>query len=494
MTDAVQIFDAGFRVLDTTGAPVSGAKIKFYDSGTSTPKTVYSNEALSTSLGSIVYTRSDGYPVASSGSSTTVLIYTGTAAYKIEITDENDDTIFPVKDAVKGAVDTSTFLTTSTVTVNVAVVARTTDLTVTTTHKGKLINCDASGGTFTLTLDTAVTLGDGYHVKLRNGGATNPVKIVTTSSQTIDRPEGATTAFALSPGEGVELACDGAGFNVHGYTPPLFNTAGVILIADRISSAPASPTSGARYIVTAAYSTFEQEDIIEADGQGGFFEITPVADCGWIAYVQDENVNYQMQGSAWVALVNASVVTAALGASKVLLQTATASTSATIELTTGLDDTYDAFEIVLTSVVVATDDVDFLLRVGTGAGPTYQASGYSYNLFGGRPGLGAGTVTASQTSANQIALTGGATGAGSGVGNAAGESLDATIMFANPEATVFPKFMFAVNYDCAASNGAATVNGSGRYNTAGAITGIRFLASAGNITSGRFSLYGLKKS
>jgi hypothetical protein len=76
----------------------------------------------------------------------------------------------------------------------------------------------------------------------------------------------------------------------------------VIQIVDRVSSAPSSPTPGARYIVAAAYSTFEQEDIIEADGQGGFIEYTPPTDCGWMAYVQDEDRNYQFKGSAWVAL------------------------------------------------------------------------------------------------------------------------------------------------------------------------------------------------
>jgi hypothetical protein len=36
--------------------------------------------------------------------------------------------------------------------------------------------------------------------------------------------------------------------------------------------------------------------------------------------------------------------------------------------------------------------------------------------------------------------------------------------------------------------------GGGRHTSTGAITGIRFLMESGNIASGRFSLYGLKKS
>ena len=36
--------------------------------------------------------------------------------------------------------------------------------------------------------------------------------------------------------------------------------------------------------------------------------------------------------------------------------------------------------------------------------------------------------------------------------------------------------------------------GGGRYNTAGAITAVRFLLESGNIASGRFSLLGLKRA
>ena len=70
-----------------------------------------------------------------------------------------------------------------------------------------------------------------------------------------------------------------------------------------------SPVAGARYIVTAGFSTYEAEDIIEADGAGGFFEITPPTDCGWLAYVQDENEVYQFQGSAWVLFVSTALGT-----------------------------------------------------------------------------------------------------------------------------------------------------------------------------------------
>ena len=85
MADAVQVFPPGFRVVDATGTPYSGAVIYFYEAGTDTPNEVYSDADLSVSLGTSVYTDSAGYPVAASGSSAKVLVYTGTDAYKVTI-------------------------------------------------------------------------------------------------------------------------------------------------------------------------------------------------------------------------------------------------------------------------------------------------------------------------------------------------------------------------------------------------------------------------
>jgi hypothetical protein len=97
---------------------------------------------------------------------------------------------------------------------------------------------------------------------------------------------------------------------VDGYAPPLMRaTTGVIAIADRITSAPGAPNPGDRYIVTASYSTFETHDIIEFTGQTGtYIELTPPTDCGWLAYVQDEDSTYQYQGTAWVELAASQAV------------------------------------------------------------------------------------------------------------------------------------------------------------------------------------------
>jgi hypothetical protein len=297
-TDATNVFPPGFRVTDNaTGAPLSGGKIRFYNAGTSTPKPVYSDAALSSSLGSTVYCDSMGTPVASQGSSTAVMIYVGTAAYKVTITDANDTTIRTL-DNIKGALDTSTFLTTgSTSTLTQPVITKTGNYTVVAADRSKLIECNTTGGQFTLTLTAAATLGDNWSVKIRNSGTAN--QFILAASQNIAFEGQTFTARAFQIGEGAEIICDGTGFKLVGHTPPLMSSRdpGIIRITDRVTSDP-SATAGARYIVATGYGSYATGDIIEANGST-FNKYTPPTDCGWLAYVQDENAYYSFQDSAW---------------------------------------------------------------------------------------------------------------------------------------------------------------------------------------------------
>lgn len=340
MVDAVAVLPPAFRILDSTGAPASGAQIRFFDAGTSTPKTVYSDSTLATSLGSIVYTRSDGLPVASQGSSTTVLIYTGIAAYKIDVLDSTGATLIPSKDNVKGAVDTSTFLTTgSTSTLDIAVVAKTANYTLVAADNGKLINANPSGGNFTLTFTAAATLTDGWNIFIRNASTTTG-QVLLSSSETIAFEGGSFTARALEIGEALFIVCDGTAFKVASYTPPLMasRAPGVIVITDRVAAAPGAPTPGARYIATAIFTTgaitTAVGDIIEANGTS-FNKYVPATDCGWLAYVQDEDEYYFFAATAWQLLRRAASDTVAGIQENAVQSEMETGTSTTLNVTPG---------------------------------------------------------------------------------------------------------------------------------------------------------------
>jgi hypothetical protein len=317
MVDSVQVFDPGFRVTDANGDPVSGAKIKFFETGPGSARAVYSDKDLSNTLGAVVYTRSDGYPVASEGSNTTVLIYTGNTPYYVLITDGNDVAIFPGKDNVRGALDTSAFLESGDAsTLEIAGVSKTADYTLVAADNGKCFNLDPSGGAFAVTLTAAATLGDGWWCILRNHASNeNAVRLV--SSQDISTPHKPSGVRSLSipKGAGWIVTCNGGSFAISGANSFLTNQVGVIRIADRVAAEPVGPTTGAMYICTGVFGITNSAgasvntaagDLIEADGAGNWIQLTPPADCGWLAFVQDENLYYSYQATAWTVLLPAA--------------------------------------------------------------------------------------------------------------------------------------------------------------------------------------------
>lgn len=216
MADSIAIFPPGYRVLDTDGDPVSGASIEFYDAGTTDARTVYSDNALSTALGTIVYCDSSGAPVASQGSASKVAVYTGTTDYKVIIKDSDGNTL-ETKDNLRGATNTTPFLAGDEALPTWPVVAKTADYTILTTDQANVINVDCTAATRTMTLPSAVSAGDNWVVAIRHIGSANKVTIATVSSQTISAPlpGGAATSMSLtSYGESVELVSDGANWHV----------------------------------------------------------------------------------------------------------------------------------------------------------------------------------------------------------------------------------------------------------------------------------------
>lgn len=230
------------------------------------------------------------------------MVYTGTAAYKIVITTSADVTIVSL-DNINGAPDTSTFLTTgSTSSLSIPVIAKTANYTAVAADNGKTINANTTGGAFTITLTAAATLGDGWSIEVRNAGTTYANFLNLTAVEAIAFEGSSFTLRSLQIGEAMTIRCDGSAFKIIAHTPPLMAARGpgVISVASRVSSAP-SATAAARYIVTSAFSTYSVGDIIEGNNST-FNKYTPPTDCGWLAYVQDEDTYYSFQNSAWVCM------------------------------------------------------------------------------------------------------------------------------------------------------------------------------------------------
>ena len=171
-----------------------------------------------------------------------------------------------------------------------------------------------------------------------------------------------------------------------------------------------------------------------------------------------------------------------------LILSQSASASATIDFTTVLNDTYDGYQLVGSSIKPATDNTKLQLQIGTGGTPTYQTLGYAWSQVY--------TIAATQTPTGSTSDTHiGILDAGgtNDLGNAAGENGSFVLYFNNPEITDFCNFTYTGTYNRAADSLPISNFGGGTWSTAGAITAIRFLMSSGNIASGRFTLYGYRK-
>lgn len=80
-----------YVVLDADGAPVPGAKAKFYLSGTSTPQEVFADSGLITSRGAVVSADMNGVLPP---------MWFAAVSYRVEITDSNDVTLYAPTDGV----------------------------------------------------------------------------------------------------------------------------------------------------------------------------------------------------------------------------------------------------------------------------------------------------------------------------------------------------------------------------------------------------------
>ena len=178
---------------------------------------------------------------------------------------------------------------------------------------------------------------------------------------------------------------------------------------------------------------------------------------------------------------------------RVLLDTQTASASASLDFTTGIDSTYDRYELEIVDLVPATDAVSLYLRVSTDGGSTYKSGASDYDWAHYRIGAGVATATSGPEYGSGNAFIRPSGTSTQGLGNAATDATyNGLIRFTSPDdAARAQQFQYDVVYGGADGN-TRRLMGSGMYRAATAINGLRLLMSSGNITSGYAKLYGVR--
>jgi len=215
---------------------------------------------------------------------------------------------------------------------------------------------------------------------------------------------------------------------------------------------------------------------------------TATATAGGIGYGTGTAHAYSSAGTAGQFLQSngssaPSWVAASSGA-LTLLSTVTASNSATVDIETTFSSTYDAYIIVVSGMTPSTSGANLLSRFKV-AGSYVTAATYDNHIDTSSVADGANAYSSSiNTSELRIA---------SGLENVSTDSFDFTLHIHTPSSTAFYKKIYWLG----ASNSGVDLrrhDGIGMLENAGAVTGVRFLASSGNIATGKFRLYGISNS
>lgn len=165
----------------------------------------------------------------------------------------------------------------------------------------------------------------------------------------------------------------------------------------------------------------------------------------------------------------------------ILLSTVNAANSATVDVETTFDSTYDAYLLVGSGLRPQNDSVNLSAQMKIG-GSYISTSTY----------ITQATANAtSSTLASSIPLI------TTVWGNDAASSADLIMLIFNPSNTNLSKQLIyeitSIRLDTGATQ-LSTRSGSAVNSGTGALTGIRFAASSGNINSGSFRLYGFRNS
>ena len=186
-------------------------------------------------------------------------------------------------------------------------------------------------------------------------------------------------------------------------------------------------------------------------------------------------------GLKWAAASGGS------GGALVFLEARTASASASLDFTTFISSTYDTYLIEGVELVLATNAAHLHLQVGTGGGPTWD-TGNTYEWAADYRGTD-GVARNDSGSTGLARLF-------NGISNAAAYGFGTfSVTATGLQSTALRKtFQGTLQYVTSAP---ASVFGTWgmQWTTSGtAATGLRFIASSGNITSGTIRIYGLVKS
>ena len=174
----------------------------------------------------------------------------------------------------------------------------------------------------------------------------------------------------------------------------------------------------------------------------------------------------------------------------VLLQTLTASSSANLSFTSGVDDTYQSYVFKFINIHPATNNVYFSFQCSIDSGSNYNvaltstwfAAYHNENDGGAALEYGADNDQAQGTAFQYLSQT---------TGNENDESCAGELELFDPSSTTFVKHFSARTDNYISNDVQMDAHIAGYFNNTSAIDAIQFKFSGGNIDSGTIKMYGV---
>lgn len=186
-----------------------------------------------------------------------------------------------------------------------------------------------------------------------------------------------------------------------------------------------------------------------------------------------------------------TVTIASLQGSRTLLAVQDASASTSIDFTSGIDATYNRYEIQIDGLVPTTQGGDLWLRSTQNGGSTWLAGASDYRWVTEAHGGTNAWVLQQSEGDSKLVINMNDTNAR--LGAASGKNANFTIQITMPSSTTLTKLAIWRGNMISSVNKNVVIHGSGSLpGFATATNGIRLLPSSGTFASGRFSLFGIK--
>jgi len=187
---------------------------------------------------------------------------------------------------------------------------------------------------------------------------------------------------------------------------------------------------------------------------------------------------------------NVTALPSSLGDGITLISSQTASASASISFTSGIDSTYKAYKFVFSNIHPATDDVNFQFNMSTDSGSNYNVTKTTTSFYAYHDEADTDT-SLSYGSAYDLAQSTSFQPILSLIGNDNDQSTNGTLTIFNPSSTTYVKHFIARG---GVSNRADYITEwytAGYGNTTSAVNAVQFKMSSGNM-DGTIYLYGIK--